>query len=58
MVGGVEVGNVEVDVLDAVVVGRAELYWEGDISEWFGCPTRCHTLEGGVRGCKVSYPKA
>ena len=58
MVGGVEVGNVEVDVLNAVVASRAELYWEGDLSKWFGCPARYHTLEGGVGGCEVSYPKA
>ena len=28
MVRDVEVGNVEVDVLDVVVASRAELYWE------------------------------
>ena len=27
VVGGVEVGDVEVDVFDAVVACRAELYW-------------------------------
>ena len=27
VVGGVEVGNVEVDMLDAVIACRAELYW-------------------------------
>jgi len=27
MVGGVEVGDIEVDVLDAEVARRAELYW-------------------------------
>ena len=48
MIGGVEVGDVEVDVLDVIVAGRAELYWEGDLSKWFGCPTRYHTLEEGV----------
>ena len=58
MVGGVEVSDVEVDVLDAVVAGLAELYWEGDLSKQFGCPARYHTLEGGVRGCKICYPKA
>ena len=34
VVGGVEVGNVEVDVLDAEVASRAELYREGDLSKW------------------------
>ena len=58
MVGGVEVGDVEVDVLDTVVARRAELYQEGDVSKWFGCPTRYHTLEGGVGGCEVFYSKA
>ena len=58
VVGGVEVGNVEVDVLDAAFASRAELYWEGDLSKRFGCPARYHTLEVGVRGCEVSCPKA
>ena len=58
MVGGFEVDDIEVDVLDAVVAGRAELYWEGDLSKRFGCPARYHTPEGGVGGCEVSYPKA
>jgi len=58
MVGGVEVGDVEVDVLDAVVAGRAELHWECDLSKWFGCPARYHTLEGGVKGSEVFYSKA
>ena len=58
MVGDVEVCDVKVDVLDVVVVSRAELYWEGDLSKWFGCPTRYHTLEGGVRGSEVFYSKA
>ena len=58
VVGGVEISNVEVDVLDAVVANRAELYWEGDLSKQFRCPTRYHTLEGEVGGCEASYPKA
>ena len=58
MVGGVEVGDVEVDVLDAVVADRAKLYWEGDLSKWFGCPARYHTLEGGVGGSEVFYYEA
>ena len=58
MVGGVEVDNVEVDVLDTVVASRAELYWEGNLSKRFGCPTRYHPLEGGVRGSEVFYSKA
>ena len=58
MVGGVEVGDVEVDVLDVKVASRAELYREGDLFERFGCPARYHTLEGGVGGCEVSYPEA
>ena len=45
VVGGVEVGDVEIDVLDAVVAGHAELYWEGDLSKRLGCPARYHTLE-------------
>ena len=57
MVGGVEVSDVEVDVLDTEVASRAELYQEGDLSKRFGCPARYHTPEGGVRGCEVSYPK-
>ena len=57
MVGGVEVSDVEVDVLDTVVASRAELYWEGDLSKQFGCLARYHTLEGQVEGCEVSYPK-
>ena len=32
VVSGVEDGDVEIDVLDAVVAGHAELYWEGDLS--------------------------
>ena len=58
VVGGVEVGEVEVDVLDTVIASRAELFWEGDLSKWFGRPTRYHTLEGGVRGCEVFCSKA
>ena len=58
MVGGVEVDNVEVDVLDTVVASRAELYWEGDLSKQFGCLARYHTLEGGVGGSEVFYSKA
>ena len=58
MVGGVEVGDIEVDVLDAVVASPTKLYQEGDLSTWFGCPARYHTLEGGVGGCEVSYSKA
>ena len=58
MVGGVEVGDVEVDVLDTEVASRAELYQEGDLSKRFGCPARYHTLEGGVRGSEVFYSKA
>ena len=58
MVGYVEVGDIEVDVLDTVVASYAELYREGDLSKQFGCPTRYHTLEGGVGGCEVSYPMA
>ena len=58
MVGGVEIGDVEVDVLDMVVASRAELYWEGDLIERFGCLARYNTLEGGVRGYEISYPKA
>ena len=58
VVGGVEVGGVEADVLDAVVASHVELYWEGDLSKQFGCPTRYHTLEGGVEGCEISHPEA
>ena len=57
MVGGVEVSNVEVDVLDTVVASRAELYREGDLSMRFGCPTRYHTSKG-VGGSEVFYSKA
>ena len=57
VVGGVEVGNVEVDVLDTEVASRAKLYWEGDLSKRFGCPTRYHTPEG-VGGSEVFYSKA
>ena len=35
VVGGVEVGDVEVDVLDMEVASRVELYQEGDLSKWF-----------------------
>ena len=56
MVGGVEVDDVEINVLDAVVAGHAKLYWEGDLSKQFGCPTRYHTLEGGIG--EVAYSKA
>ena len=58
VVGGVEVGDVEVDMLDMVVASRAELYWEGDLSKRLGCPAKYHTPEGGIRRCEVSYPKA
>ena len=58
LVGGVEVGDVEIDVLDAEVVGRAKLYREGDLSKRFGCPARYHALEGGVKGSEVFYSKA
>ena len=58
VIGGVEVGDIEVDVLDAVVASPTKLYQEGDLSTWFGCPARYHTLEGGVRGSEVFYPKA
>ena len=58
MVGGVEVGDVEVDVLDAVVASRAKLYLKRDLSKQFGCPARYHIPEGGVKGCEVSYPKS
>jgi len=34
VVGGVEVGDVEVDVLDMEVASGAELYREGDLSKW------------------------
>ena len=57
MVGGVEVGDIEIDVLNVVVASRAKLYWESDLSQQFGCPARYHTPEGGVGGCEVSYPK-
>ena len=43
MVGSVEVGDVEVDVLDVVVASHAKLYQEGDLSKQFGCPARYHT---------------
>ena len=33
MAGGVEVGDVKVDVLDTEVASRAKLYWEGDLSK-------------------------
>ena len=33
VVGSVEVSDIEVDVLDAVVASRVELYWEGALSE-------------------------
>ena len=33
MVGGVEVGDVEVDVFDTNVASHAELYQEGDLSK-------------------------
>ena len=57
MVGGVEVDDVEVDVLNIEVASRVEWYQEGDLSMRFGYPARYHTLEGGVRGCEISYPK-
>jgi len=58
MVGGVEVGDIEVNVLDTEVASCAKLYREGDLSKWFGCPARYHNLEGGVRGSEVFYSKA
>ena len=58
VVGGVEVGDVEVDVLDTKVASRAELYREGDLSKQLGCPTSYHNPEGGVRGSEVFYSKA
>ena len=58
VVGGVEVSDVEVDVLNVVVASHAELYREVDLSKRFRCPARYHTPEGGVRGCEASYPKA
>ena len=36
VVGGVEVDDIEDDVFDAVVASHAELYWESDLSKWFG----------------------
>ena len=57
MVGGVEVSDVEVDVLDMEVASRAKLYREGDLSKWSGCPARYHTLEG-VGGSEVFHSKA
>ena len=53
VVGSVEVSDVEVNMLDAVVAYRAELYWYGDLSKQFGGPTRYHTPKGGVRGCEI-----
>ena len=38
MVGGVEVGDVQVDVFNAVVACRAELYWKGDLSSLDALP--------------------
>ena len=58
MVGGVEVGDVEVDVLNAVIAGRAKLYRESDLSKRFRHLARYHTLEGRIGGCEVFYPKA
>ena len=58
MVGGVEVGDVEVDVLDTEVASHAKLYQEGDLSNRLGCPARYHPLEGGVGGSEVFYSKA
>ena len=53
VVGGVEVGDIEVDVLDAVVASRGELYREGDLSKRFGGPAKYHTPKGGVGGCEI-----
>ena len=58
MVGGVEVGNVEVDVLDTEVGSYAELFREGDLSKRLGCPARYYTPEGGVGGSEVFYSEA
>ena len=58
VVGGVEVDDLEVDVLDAEVASRAELYWVGDLSQRFGCPAKYHTLEGEVEGNEVFYSEA
>ena len=58
MVGGVEVSNIEVDVLDAEVASHAELHQEGDLSKRLGCLARYHTLEGGVGGSEVFHSKA
>ena len=58
MVGGVEVSDVEFDVLDTEVASHAELHREGDLSKRFGYPARYHALEGGVRGSEVFYSKA
>ena len=57
VVGGVEVSDIEVDVLDTEVASRAELYREGDLSKRFGCPAKYHTPEG-VGGSEVFYSKA
>ena len=56
VVGGVEVGDVEVDVFNTIVAYHAKLYWKGNLSKRFGCPARYHTPEG-VEGCEISYPK-
>ena len=58
VVGGVEVGDVEVDVLDTKVASRVELYREGDLSKRYECPVRYHTPEGGIGGSEVFYSKA
>jgi hypothetical protein len=58
MVGGVEVSNVEVDVLNTEVASCAKLYREGDLSKRLGCPVRYHPPEGGVEGSEVFDSKA
>ena len=58
MVGGVELDNVEVDVLDMEVASRAKLHREGDLSKRLGCPARYHTTEGGIEQSEVFYSKA
>ena len=54
MVGGVEVGDVEVDVLDAEVASRAELHQEGDLSKRFVCPARYHPQKEESKGVRSS----
>ena len=58
MVGGVEVGDIEVDVLDTEVSSRTELYRDSDLSKRFGCPARYRTPKGGVGGSEIFYSKA